>query len=206
MRCSNCGVRFAREGNFCSNCGAERHSTTGKPDDRQRLRRRSTLADDDEEIIWSGSFSARGLIHSWLLATIVTVVLPLGGSWVGATREEWMIIGGILVLIWLGLGGLLAFQKLNVRYVLTNQRLIHRSGILFQRTDRLELIDMNDVSHAQSIVERMFNVGTIEVTTTDRSHPYIELPGINNVEGVAMLIDDARLRERSRRSVHVEQI
>ena len=171
-----------------------------------RLRGRSSLAEHDEEIIWEGSFSSRGLVHSWLLAILITIVLPVGGAWVQARQAEWFVIGGVIALVWLWLGSLLAFYKLNVRYVLTNRRLIHRTGILWQRTDRLELIDMNDVSHEQSIIERLFNVGSIEITSSDRSHPYIELTGIKDVEGVAMLIDDARLSERARRGVHVEQI
>jgi uncharacterized membrane protein YdbT with pleckstrin-like domain len=164
------------------------------------------MADPNETNLWAGTFSAKGLIHSWLLAALITIVLPIGGIAVNASQFEWNILLGIVVFVWFGLGLLLFFQKLNVHYQLTDQRLIHRSGILLRRTNRIELIDMDDVSHEQGLIERLFDVGTIEIYSSDRSHPKIELPGISNVEQVAMLIDDARRRERIRRGIHIEQI
>lgn len=201
IRCDHCNAKQPDDARFCSECGVEFHGI-----DRPRLKKRTPLAENDEEILWTGSFSAKGLIHSWLLAALISVTLPIGGAWVQANRTEWLILGLVIAAVWCGLGLLLAFQKLNVHYELTNRRLIHRSGILMRRTNRIELIDMNDVSHEQGIIERIFDVGTIEVTSSDTSHPIIELPGIDDVDRVAMLIDDARLRERSRRGVHIEQI
>ena len=164
------------------------------------------MADEHETVLWTGSFSSKGLIHSWLLALLLTVVMPIGGAYVQADRIEWMVICGILTIVWLGLAFLLLVYKLNVHYELTDQRLIHRSGILLRRTNRIELIDIDDVSHEQGLIERFFDVGTIEITSSDRSHPVILLPGIDHVDHVATLIDDARRRERMRRGIHIEQI
>ena len=95
-----------------------------------------------------------------------------------ASYTEWLVLVAIIALVWLGLGLLLLFQKLNVHYELTNRRLIHRSGILLRRTYRMELIDIGDVSHEQGIIERLIDVGMIEITSSDRTHPIMELPGI----------------------------
>lgn len=202
MRCPDCDEPLKDGAKFCHRCGAE----LDEPTPRRGLKSSSPLAESDEEVIWSGSFSAKGLIHSWLLATLITVVLPIGGSYVGADRVEWAVIVVIIALVWIVLGAILFVQKLNVHYELTNQRLIHRSGIFLRRTNRIELIDMDDISHEQGLIERFFDVGTIEISSSDRSHPLIQLPGINHVEEVAMLIDDARRRERLRRGIHIEQI
>ena len=198
--CDNCRATVPVGARFCNACGAD---VSG---DAPRLGKRSHLAEEDETIIWSGSFSPKGLIHSWLLAGLISIVLPVGASWVGASKTEWLVILSVVALVWIGLALFLFIQRLNVHYELTNHRLIHRSGILVRRTNRIELIDMSDVSHEQGLIERFFDVGTIEITSSDHSHPVIELYGINDVDGVAMLIDDARLRERSRRGVHIEQI
>lgn len=206
MRCGNCNSPVSETAKFCGHCGAELPKIGIPEQDGPRLSPRTPLAEDDETVIWTGSFSAKGLIHSWLLAILITIVLPAGGIWVSAKATEWLVLIGIIGLVWIGLGLFLLLQRLNIHYELTNHRLIHRSGILLRRTNRIELIDMNDVSHEQGIIERLVNVGTIEITSSDRSHPIIDLPGIANVNEIAMLIDDARLRERSRRGVHIEQI
>lgn len=164
------------------------------------------MADQDESVLWTGSFSAKGLIHSWLLAILLSIVLPIGGLTVQADGVAWAVILAVIGLVWIGLLILLGFQKLNVHYELTDQRLIHRHGILLRRTNRIELIDIDDVSHEQGLIERFFDVGTIKITSSDRSHPVMLLPGIDHVDRVAMLIDDARRRERMRRGIHIEQI
>ena len=65
------------------------------------------MADPNETNLWTGTFSAKGLIHSWLLAGLITVVLPIGGIAVNASPLEWNVILGIVVAVWLGLGLLL---------------------------------------------------------------------------------------------------
>ena len=215
MRCEECNAELSRTDRICPECGLDlrthvpgrrRRRRDTESSDNRGLPNRSPLADDEEAVLWTGSFSAKGLIHSWLLAVLLTIVMPVGAAMVQTSPLERTIILVLLTLVWLGLAAFLLFQRLNVHYELTNQRLIHRSGILLRRTNRIELIDMDDVSHEQGIIERLFDVGTIEITSSDRSHPQIKLPGINRVDEVAMLIDDARRRERIRRGIHIEQI
>jgi hypothetical protein len=67
-------------------------------------------------------------------------------------------------------------------------------------------IDIDDLTFEQGIVQRMFGVGKIRISSSDRTHPEIILVGIDNVKYVADLIDDARRKERRRRGVHIETI
>ena len=84
--------------------------------------------------------------------------------------------------------------------------MIHKRGILRRVTDRIELIDIDDVTFAQGIVERMLGVGTITVTSSDRTHPKFDMPGIDSVNKIAGEIDDLRRDERRRRGLHIESI
>jgi membrane protein YdbS with pleckstrin-like domain len=93
-----------------------------------------------------------------------------------------------------------------VHYELTSQRFIHQTGILTRATDRIEVIDIDDVSFTQGPVQRMLGVGRITVTSSDRSHPLLHMIGIGDVKSVAGLIDDVRRKERRRRSLHIEAI
>jgi uncharacterized membrane protein YdbT with pleckstrin-like domain len=91
---------------------------------------------------------------------------------------------------------------LGLHYELTTQRFIHQEGVLLRRTDRLEVIDIEDISYSQGIVERMLGIGSIRISGRDQSHPELNLRGIDKVPEVAGLIDDVRREERRRRSLH----
>jgi uncharacterized membrane protein YdbT with pleckstrin-like domain len=112
---------------------------------------------------------------------------------------------GIPVL-WVFLIGMLAYKKVSVHYELTNQRFIHKAGILKRVTDRIEVIDIDDVRYEQGIVQRMLGVGTIRISSSDRSHPELVLSGIDEVARIADMIDDVRRKERRRRGLHIESI
>ena len=107
---------------------------------------------------------------------------------------------------WLYYFAVLCYRRMSVRYVLTTQRFIHERGILRRVTDRIEVLDMDDITFEQGLLERLMGVGTIRILSTIRPIRELELPGIENVKQVATLFDDARLAERRRRGLHVEQI
>ncbi len=89
-------------------------------------------------------------------------------------------------------------------YRLTRYRLFHEHGILGRVTNRMETIDIDDVTVQQSFIERMLNIGTIIVRSSDRTEPELRLRGIEHVNDVADLIDNARRAERQRRGLHLE--
>jgi hypothetical protein len=65
---------------------------------------------------------------------------------------------------------------------------------------------MDDISYEQGLIERWLGVGTIRITSSDRTHPEIELLGIDRVQQVAGIFDEARRRERLQRGIHIESI
>ena len=65
---------------------------------------------------------------------------------------------------------------------------------------------MDDITFEQGLLERLTGVGAIRIVSHDRTDPELALPGIENVQEVAALFDNARLAERRRRGLHVEQI
>ncbi len=159
-----------------------------------------------EVTVWEGSYSPKAMYGHFLAGLAVSVVLavilfkwrPFGQALL------WWIIASVVIeaalMVWLGI------RKLSVRYELTTQRLIHQKGLLSRTTDRIELIDIDDVTYRQGLVQRMLGVGTILITSSDRTHPQLEMPGIEPVRDVAGKIDDLRRDERRRRSLHIEAI
>jgi uncharacterized membrane protein YdbT with pleckstrin-like domain len=143
----------------------------------------------------------------WIAAVLATIagliavlLLPLEGM-IG-----WWVFGVGALVIWGGLLLTLAYRRMSVKYRLTNQRLFHEQGILRRVTDRIELIDIDDVTLEQGLFERLFGVGTVRVSSTDRTTPELLMPGIDDVKVVADTIDHARRAERQRRGVFIESV
>lgn len=142
-------------------------------------------------------------------AGLVTAVLIMVVARVEVLRENrlvgWTMLG-IIVAIWLGLILLLAYRKWERHYEISSQRIKHRSGWFIRHVDRIEMIDVDDVSYRQGPIQALLNVGTIRILSSDTSHPSLAMTGIGNVTEVANQIDDARRAERRKRGLHVESI
>lgn len=167
--------------------------------------KQSDLEDDEpEENLWSGGYSPKAMVGTWILMGVVSLVLLILPF---VVPQLTFVVALLLILaIWVIGGVRYAWRRLGVHYQLTTQRFIHQTGILTRQTDRIEVIDIDDVSFTQGPIQRMFSVGTIVLTGSDRTHPTLSMLGIADVNNVAGLIDDIRRKERRRRSLHIESI
>jgi hypothetical protein len=205
MQCPKCGREAPQESAFCPGCGASLSSgTTGATANAPAgaAPSRGRGAQPAESDIWSGSYSAKAMIGTFAVAAVLTlvglVVAILGGP-----------LGGIAfmiaaVLVWGGLALLFLYRRSTVRYRLTTYRFFHETGLLTRVGNRVEVIDIDDVTVEQGLLERMSNVGSIFILSSDKSHERLILPGIENPRHVADLIDGARRAERQRRGLHID--
>ena len=161
-------------------------------------------SDEEETQLWQGGYSPKAMVGTWIAIAILSVVLFVLPFLIEPLTVV-MAIGAIL-LIWIFAGLRYAYRRLGYHYELTTQRFIHQSGLLSRQTDRIEVIDIDDVSFKQGPIQRMFGVGTIDLTGSDRTHPQLMMHGIAGVRDVSGLIDDTRRKERKRRSLHIESI
>jgi membrane protein YdbS with pleckstrin-like domain len=148
---------------------------------------------------------------TWLILAAVTlaviaamIVLPILKIMPPIETNVWWIVLGALLGTWvLGVATFL-YRRLSVHYELTTQRFIHSRGILVRTVDRIDVIDIDDVSYVQGIIQRTLGVGKIQLQSKDRSHPSLLLAGIDQVERVSGMIDDVRRKERRKRSLHID--
>jgi len=161
---------------------------------------------DPEDDLWAGSYSHLAMIGSWVGGGVATVAAIVIALLVSASGAAWLWVLGGIVLMWIALAAWYGYRRLSVHYKLSTQRLITEAGLLWRTVDRVELIDVDDVTYRQGPVERLLGVGTIIVASSDRSTPQLALPGIENVREVADLIDDARRKERRSRGLHIESV
>jgi hypothetical protein len=222
MRCPACGVDIVPEAVFCHKCGQrldaagtgaakdERAAETSAPataggPDVSALTRLAG-PDQPEQELWRGGYSSKAMFGAWAVCGLVSLVLLVGGIYWRPAAVWWLVLLVLMVVPWLYCLTVLGLRRLSVHYVLTTRRFIHERGILRRVNDRIELLDMDDITSEQKLWDRLTGVGTIRIASHDRTDPELFLPGIDNVNEVATLLDNARLAERRRRGLHVEQI
>jgi len=143
------------------------------------------LADDEEVVVDLHPHWKRLIVPALLVPTIVGVasylvfVVPHG-----ATRVplRWTIaVVAVLLLVRFSAW---PFSKwLTTRYVLTNRRVVIRTGV-FSRTGRdIPLTRVNDVSFRHSLVDRMLGCGTLTIESAGE-HGQVVLPEVPTVEHV----------------------
>lgn len=184
---------------------ATQPATTPAENFRETASARREGEDEPEEEIWQGGYSTRAMIGAWALSGLITIVLLLIWiKWVSSTY--WIVMLVLMLLPWLYQLVVLKYRQWSVRYWLTDQRFVHQTGILRRVTNRIETIDMDDITFEQKFLERLVGVGTIRISSSDRTHPELVLRGIEKVKEVSEKIDDVRRSERRRRGLHIESI
>jgi uncharacterized membrane protein YdbT with pleckstrin-like domain len=162
--------------------------------------------DVPEEELWRGGYSPKAMYGSWVGAALATIAGLAGVLLFSNNATGWTIFAAAAAVVWLFLFGTLLYRRFSDRYRLTNQRFFHEHGILRRVTDRVETIDIDDVTFEQGIIERMVGVGTLRISSSDKTTPELSLPGIDDIKRVADMIDGARRAERHRRSLYIESV
>jgi uncharacterized membrane protein YdbT with pleckstrin-like domain len=208
MLCPACSTNAPADSVYCPKCGHRMSepaaATSTTPTERLRGAN-PAAASEPERPLWHGSYSPKAMYGHWLIALVVTVVaivlcvmLP--------NPITWLVAGIVVPVVWLCMGAYLLYQRLSVEYSLSTQRFVIQSGILRRVTNRIEVIDIDDVTVEQGFIERMFGVGTIKILSSDVSDPKVLLPGIDEVKRIATMIDDVRREERRKRSMYIESV
>ncbi|QDU94273.1 PH domain-containing protein [Lignipirellula cremea] len=208
MNCNACGAKLPPDAAFCQRCGAK-VGAAPQAGPKSPLGNPRDVSDDEEVQLWEGGYSGKSMVGSWVIAVLATIGAGVGSAFIPDFKllpQTWMAIAGVVLLMWVGLGLQLAYRKMSVHYELTTQRFIHKKGLLSRVTNRIEVIDIDDVALKQGMVERMLNVGSIELISSDQSDPRLQLDGVADVQHVFDVIDDARRKERRRRGLHIEAI
>jgi membrane protein YdbS with pleckstrin-like domain len=214
MTCESCGGVVTAEATFCPHCGARQNngeaanqaSGPQSVPGTQKLRPaggRSAGTPASEDELWSGTYSPKAMVGPAIgLGVLTAIALAIAVAFPPAL----VFVVPIAVVAWAIFGLVLLYRRMTVRYRLTTYRFFHETGLLSRTRNRVEVIDINDVTLNQGIIERMFDVGTIHIQSSDVTHPHLNLVGIENVREVTDLIDNTRRAERQRRGLFMENI
>jgi hypothetical protein len=92
-------------------------------------------------------------------------------------------------------------DRVTTRYRLTNERLLVIRGFISRRTEEIDLYRVNDVTMKQSVIERAFGLGDVNIENTDATSPQFRLHDIANPERIKDMLRQAARLERQRRRV-----
>lgn len=218
MHCPACDADIPAGASFCPGCG--RHLTdsasepagatdpTAQPQHpvaqlQQKAQQTRDPRDVVEKELWRGGYSPKAMVGTLTAAFSLSLILIIMAVVVGKAWLSYTTVA-ILVALWAAIGWTMLHRIMGIRYRLTNQRFFIERGILRRVTDRVEVIDIDDMQYAQNLIERLFDVGSLTLTSSDRDLPRFWLQGIEHVAHVADLIDQARRAERNRRGLYIE--
>lgn len=160
------------------------------------------LLNDNEEIVadlhphwWHFAEPAGALVASIVLG-IVTLVVTDGGS----TMRS--LLGWISLILILGSAVWLVsryVQWVSTNFVVTNQRVIYRSGIFTKRGIEIPLDRVNNVLFSQRLIERMLGAGDLLIESAGEQGQQ-RFSDIRNPDRIQQLIHaQGELRETARR-------
>ncbi len=147
-----------------------------------------------ESILWQGRPSWRahmGYFLVWvpaaLLPAIIAGLLRANDTDTGLPYWQWVFISLALAAVVIGYDLLRRFATL---YVVSDQRLRVRRGILSRNEQTARFERVQNVSISQSLIDRMLRVGAVEFDTagTDQTDSDFNFAGISNPQELVRIV------------------
>jgi uncharacterized membrane protein YdbT with pleckstrin-like domain len=141
-----------------------------------------------EQVVFEGHPSWRALLSFYIggvagAAVIAVVVGLIAGFFVG------LVTGVALVAAVLAFG---LFKRMSTTYLVSNQRLYIRRGMLSKREQQTRIDRVQNVNTAQSLRERMLRVGTVDFDTAGTDDSEFKFVGIASPREVVNAVDRAQ--------------
>jgi uncharacterized membrane protein YdbT with pleckstrin-like domain len=149
------------------------------------------LLSPDEKIVsqfrphWS-RIAREGLLSILVLVLIILIAVQ-GFSWGG-----WVIVGLVAAWFVIVIAGFIRWW--TTQHVITNERLIHRTGLIAKAGKEIPLEVINDVTFTQSMFERVFGTGNllIESAGTHGQSRYSDIPDPERVQSLIYEVREDR--------------
>ena len=141
-----------------------------------------------EEIVFEGNPSWRGLLSFHVTAVGGAVAVGLVVGLVIGTAAG-VVAGAVFVGVVLVVGFV---KRMATRYLVTTQRLSIRRGVLAKSAQQTRIDRVQNVSTAQTVVDRIVRVGTVDFDTAGTDDSEFRFVGIASPDLVVAAVDRAR--------------
>lgn len=132
----------------------------------------------------------------WTLPAVVAVILNTSLTPTGAPRN---VVYGIIALGWIVIAGLPILSWWFTKFVLTNERLILRKGIVARSGVEIPLEVINDVIFSQSVFERLLGFGDLIIESAGEmgQSRFSNIPRPEDFQSELYRVREARAKDLS---------
>lgn len=145
-----------------------------------------------EQVVFEGHPSWRALLSFYIggvvAAAAIAVVVGLLTSFVVGLLMGLVLVAGVLLFGFV--------KRMATTYLVSNQRLYIRRGLLAKREQQTRIDRVQNVNSAQSLRERILRVGTVDFDTAGTDDSEFRFVGIASPADVVTAVDRAQ-REAS---------
>lgn len=148
---------------------------------------------EQEQVIWTGRPSWRGRMAILVPGVLLTILALVACFWADFSATVTVVVVGIVALVTV----VWAFiETIRWKYTITNRRVFVRHGLvsIHEQTARLERVQ--DITLHQTLFDRMFGVGKLQIDTAGSSGGALEFKA---------LLEPTEVREVLETAVRAEQ-
>jgi membrane protein YdbS with pleckstrin-like domain len=216
IKCRHCGefLNTARAKAMLTQPGQP-----GGPGDEQQADGENTPKGQPDAIVYKGRPTLWAMTWDFvkggavLLAAILIIAWHIERiSWLGFSYQSMAAIGKYRVILGLGaifvVGLILFYKAWKIRmthYEVSPDRIEYGEGVFDRKVDNLDMFRVVDIKLRRNILDCVVGVGTVILTTSDKSHPEFEFKKVKNSRELYDTIKKASLSaDRRTNVVHVE--
>jgi uncharacterized membrane protein YdbT with pleckstrin-like domain len=132
------------------------------------------------------AFHTKGLVAAVLAGVIAGIVTRIAS---GSVSVPWVVAAVLIVFVLVFVTGLI--RRIATTYTITNRRLTIENGLLSRRMHETRLERVQNVNSSQSLLERVFRVGTVDFDTAGSGDFDFAFRGVGSPREIVRTVDRA---------------
>ena len=151
------------------------------------------MATEEERVIWTGRPSWKGRMAIVVPGALVALLVLVVGIWAGLSATTAVIIAVVVALVTV-VWALL--ETIRWKYTITNRRVFVRHGLVSVQEQTARLERVQDVTLRQSLFDRIFGVGRLDIDTAGSEGGAFEFKALTEPTHVREILDAAVRQEQ----------
>jgi uncharacterized membrane protein YdbT with pleckstrin-like domain len=141
-----------------------------------------------ETVVYEGGPVWRSILSFYVAGILAALVIAVVvGLFTGSGTAVVVWIAGVVVVVLAGLA-----KRIGTRYVITNQRLHIKRGLLGRRVQQTRIDRVQNVNTSQSLLDRVLRVGSVDFDTAGTDDSDFVFVGVSRPDEVVAAVDRAQ--------------